>query len=51
MLNSEIGDEFKNELQELGTGSVGLFYLDVYKRQVLENLKKYPMDQFSMHRH
>lgn len=28
VLNSEIGDEFKNELQELGTGMVGLFYLD-----------------------
>ena len=28
VLNSEIGDEFKGELQEKGTGMVGLFYLD-----------------------
>lgn len=28
VLHSEIGDEFKKELQEAGTGMVGLFYLD-----------------------
>lgn len=28
VLNSEIGDEFKGELQAEGTGMVGLFYLD-----------------------
>jgi len=28
VLHSEIGDEFKGELQEAGTGMVGLFYLD-----------------------
>lgn len=28
VLNSEIGDEFKKELEELKTGMVGLFYLD-----------------------
>ncbi len=28
VLHSEIGDEFKKELQEVGTSMVGLFYLD-----------------------
>lgn len=28
VLHSELGDEFKKELQEEGTGMVGLFYLD-----------------------
>lgn len=28
VLNSEIGDEFLGEMQEAGTGMVGLFYLD-----------------------
>lgn len=34
VLNSEIGDEFLGEMQEIGSGMVGLFYLDEGSRHV-----------------
>ena len=34
VLNSEIGDEFLHELQDIGAGMVGLFYLDEGSRHI-----------------
>ncbi|MDR2390345.1 MAG: TRAP transporter substrate-binding protein [Planctomycetota bacterium] len=37
VINSEIGDEFLKESQEIGTGMVGLFYLDEGARNFFTN--------------
>jgi tripartite ATP-independent transporter DctP family solute receptor len=48
VLNSEIGDEFLKEMQDIGTGMVGLFYLDegsrnffTAKRYVINSINDY----------
>ncbi len=43
VLNSEIGDEFLGEMQEAGTGMVGLFYLDEGSRNFF-TVKNKPVD-------